>query len=102
MIGSEKQVKWANQILDDALKACKDNMACFSETHRTEKGLYVAQPERIEVLKEVINTIENVRSTQSAAWIIENRYKYETKQIFYIIDKEVMRRKEIARRNGGI
>ena len=87
MIGSEKQVAWAQTIISDAMGTIEKNIALT--TGRIKKYGMTSETIRLEAWKAAKNNFEKILSlpdAQSASWIIDNRTEFDPTTIMHRVD----------------
>lgn len=87
LTGSEKQVKWANDIISSALEMCDANIKLAEE--RIEKWPNVSvYKQNLDVFTEIKATLEDAFSKATTAKeIIDKREYYSGDRILYVADK---------------
>lgn len=75
--GSEKQIAWAEDIRTKGLALLDEHVAEF-EAHIKSLGQLNEQQQAM--LPRYYAAVENIRTNDSAAWWIENRFEFGSKQ----------------------
>ena len=86
--GSEKQINWANDIRVKGLAVLDEHVAEF-EAHLQKLGRLSEKQQAM--LPRYYAAVESIRTNDSAAWWVENRFEFGSKQrVMMFINQLVM------------
>lgn len=86
--GTEKQINWANDIRVKGLAVLGEHVAEF-EAH--VKAMKVVSEQQQEMLVRYYKAVDSIKTNDSAAWWIENRFEFGSKQrVMMFINQLVM------------
>ena len=86
--GTEKQINWANDIRVKGLAVLDEHVAEF-EAH--VKAMKVVSEQQQEMLVRYYKAVDSSKTNDSAAWWIENRFEFGSKQrVMMFINQLVM------------